>query len=62
MVAYGIPVGLVDDHLAMCESQAIECVKRFAVAVVRVFVTTYLRAPNAEDTARIWRRTRLVGF
>ena len=34
MMAYGIPADLVDDHLAMSESQSIQCVKRFAVAVV----------------------------
>jgi hypothetical protein len=31
MLAYGILADLVDDHLAMGESQAIKCVKRFAV-------------------------------
>ena len=36
-LAYGIPADLVDDHLAMSESQSIKCVKRFAVAVVEVF-------------------------
>ena len=30
MLAYGIPADLVDDHLAMGESQVIMCVKRFA--------------------------------
>jgi hypothetical protein len=62
MVAYGIPEDLVDDHLAMGESQAIECVKCFVVAIVRMFGTNYLRAPNPEHTARLWRRTRLVDF
>ena len=37
MLAYGIPADLVDDHLAMGESQAIMCVKRFAVGIVQVF-------------------------
>jgi hypothetical protein len=37
MLAYGIPMDLVDDHLAMGESQAIKYVKPFAVAIVRVF-------------------------
>ena len=39
MVPYEIPADLVDDHLAMGESQAIMCVKRFAVGVVQVFGT-----------------------
>jgi hypothetical protein len=34
MLAYGIPADLVDDHLAMGESQVIKCVKRFVVAIV----------------------------
>ena len=37
MLAYGIPADLVDDQLAMGESQAIICVKRFAVEIVQVF-------------------------
>jgi hypothetical protein len=53
MMAYGIPADLVDDNLAMGESQAIKCVKRFAVAMVEVFGPEYLRAPNAQDTARL---------
>jgi hypothetical protein len=53
MLAYGIPADLIDDHLAMGESTSILCVKRFAVAIVNVFGSTYLRAPNAQDTARL---------
>ena len=34
MLAYGILADLVDDHLTMGESQAIICVKRFAVGMV----------------------------
>jgi hypothetical protein len=50
MLAYGIPV---DDHLAMGESQVIKCVKRFAVAMVKVFGEVYLRAPNEAHTSRL---------
>jgi hypothetical protein len=46
MLAYGIPTDHVDDQLAMGESQAIKCVKRFATLIVRVFDKEYLRAPN----------------
>ena len=45
MLAYGIPADLVDDHLAMGESQAILCVKRFVVAIVELFGPEYLRSP-----------------
>jgi hypothetical protein len=62
MMAYGIPADLVDDHLAMGESTSIECVKRFAVAVVEVFGPEYLRAPNAQDTARLLEMNKARGF
>jgi hypothetical protein len=53
MLAYGILADLIDDHLAMGESTSILCVKRFAVAIVNIFGSTYLRAPNAQETARL---------
>ena len=62
MLAYGIPADLVDDHLAMGESQAIKCVNRFAVAIVKVFGEVYLRAPNEADTARILEFNKNRGF
>ncbi|EMS55924.1 hypothetical protein TRIUR3_20766 [Triticum urartu] len=37
----------------MGESQAIMCVKCFVVGIVQVFGPEYLRAPNAEDIARL---------
>ena len=62
MLAYGIPADLVDDHLAMGESQAIMCVKRFAVGIVQVFGEEYLRSPNAEDVARLLAMNKARGF
>jgi hypothetical protein len=53
MIAYGIPADLVDVNLAMSESQAIKCVKRFVVVVVKVIGQEHLRTPNAQDTARL---------
>ena len=50
MIVFGL---LVDDHLAMGESQAIMCVKRFAVGIVQVFSLGYSRAPNVEDVTRL---------
>ena len=46
----------------MSESQAIECVKRFAVAIVRVCGSVYLRVPNEEDTARLVEENKARGF
>jgi hypothetical protein len=51
MLAYSILADLADVHLAMGESQAIKCVKRFVVGIVNVFGKEYLRAPNPQDTA-----------
>uniref|UniRef100_A0A453J9E7 DDE Tnp4 domain-containing protein n=1 Tax=Aegilops tauschii subsp. strangulata TaxID=200361 RepID=A0A453J9E7_AEGTS len=62
MLTYGILVDLADDHLAMGESQAIMCVKRFAVGVVQVFDPEYLRAPNAEDASRLLEMNKARGF
>ena len=62
MLAYGISADLVDDNLAMGESQAIMCVKRFTVGIVQVFGSEYLRAPNAEDTARLLEINKARGF
>jgi hypothetical protein len=62
MLAYGILADLVDDHLAMGESRAIKCVKRFAIEIVNVLGEEYLRAPNAQDTARLLEFNKSQGF
>jgi hypothetical protein len=62
MLAYGIPANLVDDHLAMGESKATKCVKLFVVGIVNVFGDEYLRAPNAQDTARLLEFNKNRGF
>ncbi|EMS55541.1 putative glucuronosyltransferase GUT1 [Triticum urartu] len=62
MLAYGIPIDLVDDHLAMGESQAIMCVKCFAIVIVQVFGPEYLRSPNAKDAARLLEMNKARGF
>jgi hypothetical protein len=46
MLSYSTPTDLVDDNLAIGESTTIMCVKRFVVAIVHIFGSTYLRAPN----------------
>jgi hypothetical protein len=53
MMAYCISADLVDENLEMGDSSSILCVNRFIIAIVKVFGGEYLRAPNAQDTARL---------
>ena len=53
MLAYGASADFLDDYVRMGESTIIECLKHFVKAVVDVFSEQYLRAPDAEDTARL---------
>jgi hypothetical protein len=62
MLPYGIPADLVYDHLAIGESQAIKCVKHFAIAMVKVFGEIHFRAPNQADTARYLEFNKNRGF
>jgi hypothetical protein len=48
--------------LAMGESQTIKCVKHFVVAIVWVFGEECLRAPNAQDMARVLEFNKNRGF
>jgi hypothetical protein len=62
MMAYGISANLVDGNLAMGESQAINYVKRSVVAMIEVFGPEYLRAPNAQDMAKLLAIRKSRGF
>lgn len=62
MLAYGIPADLVDDHLAMGESESVMCVKLFTVGIVQVFYPEYLRSPNGEDVAMLLEMNKACGF
>jgi hypothetical protein len=53
-MAYGIPADLVDENIAMAESMAIYRLRRFAKVIIKCFGELYLRAPNTEDTRKVF--------
>ncbi|KAK2659764.1 hypothetical protein Ddye_006297 [Dipteronia dyeriana] len=53
MLAYGCPADFLDEYVQIGESTAIESLKHFCDAVIRVFETQYLRKPNKNDIARL---------
>jgi hypothetical protein len=52
ILAYGVPGCSVDEYTMVRKSTIIEPFRAFIMVVVHVFVDKYLKAPNAEDTAR----------
>jgi hypothetical protein len=53
MIAYGVPADATDDYVHVGESTALQCLRKFVVAVVEVFGPKYLRLPNEQDTAKL---------
>ena len=62
VLAYGMPADATDEYVKIGESTTIECVKRFCRAVVEIFSEEYLRAPNANDVARLLEIGEKRGF
>lgn len=62
MLAYGIAWDTQDDYLRMAECTTIDCMYRFYREIVAVFRKTYLRTPDADDTARILAQNLERGF
>ncbi|XP_052143087.1 uncharacterized protein LOC127762654 [Oryza glaberrima] len=62
MLAYDIPADSLDEVVRISESTMIEAFKHFVKAVVDVFADQYLRAPIAEDTARLMAINTPRGF
>ena len=62
MLAYGAPGDLQEDYGRMAESTTLDCMYKFCRVVVGCFGGQYLRAPNAEDTARILAENEARGF
>ncbi|KAK1669836.1 hypothetical protein QYE76_057995 [Lolium multiflorum] len=61
-LAYGAPPDTSNDYLRMTESTCTESFYRFCRAVIAVFAKDYLRAPRADDTARILQKNAAIGF
>lgn len=62
MLAYGCPADSLDDWIHIAESTVIKSVKKFVKSVIEIFGEKYLRAPNAEDTARLMEIGASNGF
>jgi hypothetical protein len=53
MIANGVAADATDEYVCVGESIAIECLRKFVVAVVEVFGPEYLKLPNEHDTVRL---------
>ena len=62
MLAYGMPADATDEYVKIGESTTTDCVKRFCRAVVEIFSEEYIRAPNANDVARLLEIGEKRGF
>ena len=52
-MAYGVPADATNKYVKIGESTAIESLKKFCRAVVKIFSLQYLRRPNSTDIARL---------
>eukprot|EP00267_Zea_mays_P032650 XP_008666214.1 uncharacterized protein LOC103644836 [Zea mays] len=62
ILAYGIPADAIDEYVRIGESTAHEALKHFCTAIQTAFGPYYLRAPNAEDIARLLQVGESRGF
>jgi len=52
ILAHGIAVDCVDEYLKIGASTALECMKKFYSAIIKVFGEEYLWKPNQADIDR----------
>jgi hypothetical protein len=62
MLLYGVSTDFLDDYVRMGESTIIESLKHFVKAIIEFFGDKYLRAPNAQDTAKLMATNSARGF
>jgi hypothetical protein len=62
MLAYGIPADLVDDHLAMGESQAIRCASTLQLQRFECLVKCTWQPPMLKTQLGFWSTTKIMAF
>ena len=62
ILAYTLPADATDEYVKIGESMTIESMKRFCHAMVEIFSERYLRAPTANDVARLLNICQQWGF
>ncbi|XP_021314674.1 uncharacterized protein LOC110434616 [Sorghum bicolor] len=62
MLAYGVAADAMDDYIRIGETTALESLRKFVRAIVKVFGHEYLRLPNEDDTARLLEIGESRGF
>jgi hypothetical protein len=53
ILSYGLPADAVDEYVRIGESTTRKALHHFCRAIISIFREYYLRAPNAEDVARL---------
>jgi hypothetical protein len=62
MLAYAVPGDFVTEYLRVKEATALESMKRFCKAVIEIYKEEYLRKPNKDDIARLYKVGEERGF
>jgi hypothetical protein len=62
MIAYGVAANATNDYVHIGESNDLECLRRFVIAVVMVFGSKYMRPPNEHDNTMLYAICENRGF
>jgi hypothetical protein len=62
IIAYGLPVDVVDEYVRIGESTARQALSHLCRAMITCFGEHYQRAPNDNDVARLLKVNTVGGF
>ncbi|XP_028111001.1 receptor-like protein 9a [Camellia sinensis] len=62
MLAYGMAADSTDEYIRIGESTTILCIKKFCRAIVDIFGKKYLRSPNSNDIASLFKKGEKRGL